>query len=154
MRFSALLLAAFIGSAVAQTSTGESVGLTGPVAVFLKPDNALSPAVLTAMQREVETLVAPMGLHIKWSYADTEIYSRVAVMRLRGQCSPLPLTPLIRLQGSEPLGQTYVSDGRVLPFADVRCDSIRQVIERDLRSAQPADRDDLLGRSMGRVLAH
>ena len=155
MRFSALLLAAFIGTAVAQNPTGESVGLTGPVDVFLKSDNAVSPTVLDAMRREVEAIVSPTGVRVIWSYtADSKIYSRIAVMRLRGECiSERPPIPM-RLSGSEPLGQTYVSEGRVLSFADVRCDSIRAVIDRDVRAAQAGDRDELLGRAMGRVLAH
>jgi hypothetical protein len=52
------------------------------------------------------------------------------------------------------LGQTQVADGQVLPFADVRCDSIRQLIARELIHQRPQNREDVLGRAMGRVLAH
>src|SRR5689334_17329268 len=86
---SALLLAALIGPAVAQTPTDESTLLTGPLAVFLKDDNITSPRVLNAMKREVEAIVVPAGIHLLWnSGQDSGVYTRIAVMRLQGRCSP------------------------------------------------------------------
>lgn len=55
---------------------------------------------------------------------------------------------------TEALGQTQVVDGQVLPFADVRCDTIRQLIARELSRQPRQEREDVLGRAMGRVLAH
>jgi hypothetical protein len=155
MRFrSALLLAALIGPAVAQTRTDESNLLIGPLAVFLRGDNTASPGVLTAMRREVEAIVVPAGIHLTWnSGPDSAVYSRIAVMRLQGHCTPEDAIQTDR-RDAEPLGQTQVVDGKVIPFADVRCDSVRRVIGRDLRAAAAADRDELLGRALGRVMAH
>ena len=159
MRFrSALLLAALIGPAVAQTPADELKLLTGPLAVFLRDDSNTPAGVLSAMRREVEAIVVPAGIHLTWnSGPDAGVYSRIAVMRLQGQCRPeAPFTTSIPTdrRDSEPLGQTQVVDGKVLPFADVRCDSVRKVIDRDLRAAATADRDELLGRALGRVMAH
>jgi hypothetical protein len=155
MRFrSALLLAALIGPAVAQTPTDESNLLIGPLAVFLRGDSTASPGVLTAMRREVEAIVVPAGIHLTWnSGPDSAVYSRIVVMRLQGQCRPETAIQTDR-RVAEPLGQTQVVDGKVIPFADVRCDSVRRVIDRDLRAATSADREELLGRALGRVMAH
>jgi hypothetical protein len=155
MRFrSALLLAALIGPAVAQTPTDESTLLIGPLAVFLRGDNSTPPGVLSAMRREVEAIVVPMGTHLTWnSGPDGEVYSRIAVIRLQGQCRA-DAAILTDRRDSEALGQTQVVDGKVIPFADVRCDSVRKAIDRDLRAAASADREELLGRALGRVLAH
>ena len=155
MRFrSALLLAALIGPAVAQTPADELNLLTGPLAVFLRGDNTTPPGVLSAMRREVEAIVIPAGIHLTWnSSPDAGVYSRIAVMRLQGRCRPEAAIQHDR-HDAEPLGQTQVVDGKVLPFADVRCDSVRKVIDRDLRAAPSADRDELLGRALGRVMAH
>src|SRR5258708_37802966 len=74
----------------------------------------------------------------------------------KGRCSPdAPLTTIATdRRDSEALGQTHVVDGKVLPFADVRCDSVRKVIDRGLRAASSTDREELLGRALGRVMAH
>jgi len=155
---SALLLAALVGSAVAQTTASESIGLAGPLGVYLKTDHATSTAVLSAMKREVEAVLVPAGVHLVWnSQPDSEVYTRIAVMRLRGRCDlDGPVSADIRglSRDAEPLGATYVADGRVLPFADVRCDSVRKVIDRDLRPIPANDRYELLGRALGRVMAH
>jgi hypothetical protein len=45
-------------------------------------------------------------------------------------------------------------EGKVLPIADLRCDALRKLIDRDLQAAPAAGRDQLLGRALGRVLAH
>lgn len=155
---SALLLAAFIGPAVAQMPTSESTSLAGPLAVFLKTDNAAPPQVLNAMKLEVEAITASMGIRVHWSSPqDSEVYSRIAVVTLRGKCSPeAPISSLISFDPADPesLGQTHVADGKVLPFADIRCDAVRKVIERDLRATSSADREELLGHALGRVMAH
>jgi len=44
--------------------------------------------------------------------------------------------------------------GKVLPFADIDCDSVRKLIDRELRRASAGLREDILGRAMGRVVAH
>jgi hypothetical protein len=54
----------------------------------------------------------------------------------------------------EALGQTQVVDGVVLPMADVLCDSVRKLIDRDMRSSPAFERDELFGRALGRVMAH
>lgn len=156
MRFrSALLLAALIGSAAAQTPTGESNPLIGPLAVFLRGDSPTPPGVLNAIRREVESIVVPAGIHITWnSDPGAGVYSRIAVIRLQGQCRAESTIHADR-RDAEPLGQTQIVDGKAIPFADVRCDSVHKVIDRDLRAANTSvDREELLGRALGRVMAH
>jgi hypothetical protein len=105
------------------------------------------------MRREVEAIVVPAGIHLTWnSGPDSTVYSHIAVMRLQGQCRlETAIRPASR---DEPLGQTQVVDGKVIPFADVRCDAVRKVIDRELRAAAGSDREELLGRALGRVMAH
>ena len=159
MRYrSALLLASFFGLAAAQPSPDQS-NLNGPLAVFLGTDHPTSPRVLDAMKHEVEAAVALSGIRVKWMFLgeNTGVYSRIALLNLRGECNPDALTPasIPAPKGdTEPLGQTQVVDGQVLPFADIRCDSVRRLIGRDLRSFPAEDHAELLGRALGRVMAH
>jgi hypothetical protein len=52
------------------------------------------------------------------------------------------------------LGSTHIADGRILPFADVDCDRIRELMASSLAPASPQERERLLGHAMARVLAH
>jgi hypothetical protein len=155
---SALLLASLWGIAGAQTPP-DSPNLTGPLTIVLRGNSAISAEALNAMQREVESLVEPSSIRVAWTSSTTgaEVYDRVAVVRLRGDCrvdAPLLMTPRTDKEGFEPLGQTQVVDRDVLPFAAVRCDAVRKLIGRDLALQPSYEREDLFGRALGRVLAH
>jgi hypothetical protein len=52
------------------------------------------------------------------------------------------------------LGWTHMSDGSVLPFSDIQCDSIRGFISPAMAGQDVRDRQVVMGRAMGRVLAH
>jgi hypothetical protein len=52
------------------------------------------------------------------------------------------------------LGSTKTANGRVLPFSEVECDRIRTSIAPLTIGYSPGEREALLGRSLGRVLAH
>ena len=154
---SALLLASLWGIAGAQTPL-DNPKLAGPLTIVLRGNSAISAEALNAMQREVESLVEPSSIRVAWTANTTgEVYDRVAVVRLRGDCragAPLLMTTRTEQQGFEPLGQTQVVDGYVLPFAAVRCDAVRKLIGRDLALQPSYEREDLFGRALGRVLAH
>jgi len=155
---SALLLASLWGMAGAQTPP-DSPNLSGPLTIVLHGNAAISAATLNAMQREVESLVEPSSIRVAWTSSTTgaEVYDRVAVVRLRGDCrvgAPLVMTTRTEKGGSEPLGQTQVVDGEVLPFAAVHCDAVRRLIGRDLALQPSYEHEDLFGRALGRVLAH
>ncbi len=154
---SALLLASLWGIAGAQTPL-DNPNLAGPLTIVLRGSTAISAEALNAMQREVEALVEPSSIRVAWISNTTgaEVYDRVAVVRFRGDCragAPLLMTRTEK-HDFDPLGQTQVVDGDVLPFAAVRCDAVRQLIGRDLALQPSYERDDLFGRALGRIVAH
>jgi hypothetical protein len=129
------------------------------IAVFVAADHDAGSSVLRSMQREAEDALGPSQIHISWHAMEASQYSQVyesmAMVRLRGECR-VEAPPARRgLQiNSEPLGQTQVVEGKVLPMAEIRCDAVRRVIDRELRSAHPDQKEELLGRALGRVVAH
>jgi hypothetical protein len=111
------------------------------------------------MEKEVESLVARSGIRTNWvmSTDPPRVFDQIAVVTLHGVCrpnAPLPVALVLEKSDTQALGQTQVVDGQVLPFADVRCDPVRKLIARQLASQPKAAREDLLGRALGRVLAH
>jgi hypothetical protein len=53
-----------------------------------------------------------------------------------------------------PLAFTFTTDGRILPFGEVKCDRLRDSIKTAMSGADYKQGNQLLGRAMGRVLAH
>src|SRR5215469_1885950 len=160
---SALSLALLCSTAVAQppatNSNLSSSNLTSPLTIVIRSDAPAPPRVLSAMEREVESLTAATGIRTNWvtEKGSVGVFEQLAVVTLHGACSPnapIPISVWTHRGEAQPLGQTQVVDGQVLPFADVRCDPIRQLISRELNRQPGQGREDLLGRAMGRVLAH
>jgi hypothetical protein len=127
------------------------------VAVIVAPGEEEPPCVGEAMRREAERLLAPACVIIQWRTLspDThrEVFERIVMVRLKGVCRVAPVTgPLPR---PETLGLTHVSDGTILPFAEVDCDAVRAVIARRMERVRgQGAREALLGRALGRVLVH
>jgi hypothetical protein len=115
-----------------------------------------SAAVLDSLQQEVQTIMAPMGLSFRWldlSASDgKQTALELAVIDFRGRCDVTGL--MARDSQSERLGWTHISEGVILPFADVDCSAVRSFIQRELLATRSEDREQAFGRALGRVLAH
>ena len=77
---------------------------------------------------------------------------RPVQVRFRGDC-------LMTSRAAKPASPggyawTHVSDGRVLPFVEVDCDRVRTSILSVMWGEDFQHRDLLLGRALGRVIAH
>jgi hypothetical protein len=151
-RDTALLLSAFSFLAAAQTHP------SGPLSVFLSNAAAASPTVTASMRAELQELLGSSGMNIHWHDGSGNVLGRLAVIRLQGACrsdAPNPLMPHQVSHDPEALGSTHVTNGEVLPFADIRCDHIRRFVAIPLSSAGSAEaRDEMLGRAVARVIAH
>lgn len=154
------LLVLLSKSLLGQVLTTEAAATGGILTIALASDHSVSETVRSAMQREAETAMAPSGVVLRWKDSNSlnsELFQRLAKVRLRGVCrvgAPIPSSLRMDRRNMEALGETQVVDGLVLPIADLQCDSVRKLIDRDLRVAPASGQDELLGRALGRVMAH
>jgi len=162
---SALSLALLCCTAVAQPPatnpdlTPPTPDSTTPLTVVVRIEAPTPSRVLIAMEKEVDSLVARSSIRTNWvmSTDPPRVFDQIAVVTLHGACrpnAPLPLMLMLEKGDSKALGQTQVVDGQVLPFADVHCDPVRKLIAHQLASKPKSEREDLLGRALGRVMAH
>jgi hypothetical protein len=109
-----------------------------------------------ALKLEVQAIMAPMGLNFQWLDLDAsngkQTAVELAVIDFKGRCDLGGLTMRDSNLGS--LGWTHVSDGVILPFADVDCWAVRSFIQKELFEMRTADRAQAFGRALGRVVAH
>lgn len=114
-----------------------------------------SAAVVQSMQEEVDLLMAPYGLHFVWLSLDEKqrtVWPDLAVLTFSGSCAARSFPA--DLPREVPLGWTHISDGMILPFAEVDCDAIYALLFHDLSTNPPSTREKSLGRAIGRVTAH
>jgi hypothetical protein len=112
--------------------------------------------VWNAITSETDAILSGMGLHTEWRSVDNasgrEIAVDLAVVHFKGECRIDRPVPLV----SHPavLGSTYISDGSILPFADMNCEQVRGFFERELGALHRQTAEEPLGRALGRVVAH
>jgi hypothetical protein len=135
---------------------------TGAITVFMDFDEKPSAPSIAAMEKEAGEIMKASGLALDWRLVrdnhGSEGVSNLIVLRFKGKCRAYPPLPSAfdearaQEQPAQPvvLGSTMISNGQVLPFSEVECDSIRKLIA----NAGTPQHDSLLGRALGRVVAH
>jgi len=135
----------------------ETRGATfAPITLYTQFEHAPPAAVLEALQDEVESIMAPIGLRFEWRDLSRtqghEVSAELAVVTFKGRCDTVGLMTHSKFEGA--LGWTHVSDGQILPFTDVACDRVREFLQSGLLTYHPEERDAKYGAALGRVLAH
>jgi hypothetical protein len=127
-----------------------------PVGVYLEFDESASKSTIEAMRKEASGALQRVGIQIAWRLVSenqgNEPFEHLVVVKLSGQCACghiLPATREILI-----LGTTSVVDGHVLPYSEVRCDSVRRLLPDVEFATDRQVGDAALGRVLGRVLAH
>jgi hypothetical protein len=128
------------------------------VAVQLKPNAEVSPAVLAEMKGELEALMASAGFRFEWLDSQNPSPANGAdslvVLELRGSCNPLAGPPDRLAADKEPLASTSVVDGHILPFTWVDCAALNRFLGSSLANAPGALWASVYGQSMARLAAH
>src|SRR5579884_820604 len=146
------ITAVFASGAILAGEPGSAI----TVAIYTQFESRVSVLLLSHMETEVAGIMAPSGYRFEWrSLKDAngrDASAEVLVVRFKGACNTDAALPLNPPTGA--LGWTHISDGEVLPFSDVDCNRIRQLIALSLAGARPGEREGLLGRALARVIAH
>ncbi|HUI56426.1 MAG TPA: cytochrome c [Bryobacteraceae bacterium] len=130
-------------------------GQVGSIALYTQFEHPPNGAVVDSLKAEVSSIMAPEGLRFEWRSLPArgnEVSMELAVITFKGTCDAL--SPGRTLHAGTRLGWSHVSDGAVLPFTDVDCDSIRGFVLKRLADLQEPFREHVFGRAIGRVLAH
>ncbi|HEY1755952.1 MAG TPA: hypothetical protein VGG72_11190 [Bryobacteraceae bacterium] len=149
---SALLFTAL--PAVFAGSVKPAAKPTTDLTVILDFKGPHSPKSVAAMERETQAIFKGTGVRLEWrslNEASSSSITDLVVVSFNGSCE-LPHAPLDFELG--PLASTYETDGQVQPFSEVSCDRVGAFVRSGLRSGDFAQSDSLLGRALGRIVAH
>lgn len=139
-------------------------GLTAPLGagidhsvltVFLTFKGPHSQTSVNEMKRESGLILNSSGVRLDWRlYGKDPSESRndLVVITFKGVCQYEPEGPTFDNLG--PLAMTYTADGEVQPFGEVDCDRVVDSARSAMSSNDYAQGNLLIGRAMGRVVAH
>ncbi len=124
--------------------------------VFLRGETPAPAGSVSEMKLEVQSLLHQMGVSVEWrSSADgLEVDGKVAVLELRGVCEGASKLGSLTVITGERLASTAVSDGNILPFSWINCDTLNRFLSPVLEGQAEDRREFLYGRAMGRLAAH
>jgi len=152
-----LLFCAVIFSAApllaGEPSSPISTQISTQVTAVVLPDGRYSKVALREMGREASHILKRSGVSLRWHLGvpAQSVSGMLVVVRLVGHCemdgSPSFLAP-------GPLGWSHEVDGTVLPFSNLACDNLRGAVGSAMADGNQLGGNVLLGRAMGRVLAH
>jgi hypothetical protein len=105
------------------------------------------------MGREAAHILKQSGVGLRWHVGipPQSVNGRLVVVKLVGHCD-MDGSPAFLVPG--PLGWSHEVNGTMLPFSDLDCDNIRGAVQSATLGSNPFRGNVLLGRAMGRVLAH
>ncbi|MDP9170954.1 MAG: hypothetical protein M3N54_10085 [Acidobacteriota bacterium] len=125
------------------------------VTVVLDLKGNFSRQALLEMQRESSQIIRASGVRLDFrSRADAAsgIYSDLVVMTFKGSCTFDPAPPIYDETG--PYAITRTANGEVQPFGEVDCDRVVNSVRSAMFGADYGRADQLIGRALGRVVAH
>jgi hypothetical protein len=150
-----LAAGAAISALVAQCQTPV---LHPSVGVFLDFDSVPGKLSLEVMKKEVDALLKPSGVSLDWRLSEEnhgdESFAGLVVLKFKGKCKVESWNPESVPGQTTALGTTAVSNGRILPFSEVKCDAVKEALSYLRPDANQGERQNAFGLAMGRVVAH
>jgi len=134
---------------------GQPKAAPAPIALYFEFEHDPPKAVWGGLRDELDSIMTPLSLRFEWRNLrgrGDEPAIELAVVSFKGRCDLDG--PVLRHGSPGALGWTHISNGVILPFADVDCEGMRNFLQRALRLLSGADRQEAFGRALGRVLAH
>ena len=125
------------------------------ITIVLDFQGPRSDAAVAEMQREFAGIMKDSALHFNFrsrAQAAKDSLTDLVVVKFTGKCVFEPAGYLYDERG--PMAFTYSTDGVVQPFSAVECDRVTSAIRPAMSGGDFANADLLLGRALGRVLAH
>jgi hypothetical protein len=125
------------------------------ITIVLDFQGPRSEQSVTEMKREFAVIMkdAPVRFDFQSRAQALETWSQdLVVVRFKGNCVFEPAPYLIDERG--PLAFTYTTEGVVQPFSEVACDRVTKAMRSAMAGGDFSEADVLLGRALGRVLAH
>jgi hypothetical protein len=127
----------------------------GDVTVVVNFKGPSSAAAVKEMEREAGGILHSSGIQLDWrarSDVGDIAFKDLVLMTFHGSCMFTPMPP--RYDELGPYAITHSTGGEVLPFGEVDCDHVAGSIRNAMTGGDYAKADVLLGRALGRVVAH
>jgi hypothetical protein len=147
-------VSAALGIAAPAGNVGVQENPPADLTIVLDFEGPHSEGSVTAMKREVASLFKSSGLTFDWVLRGEighNAFSDLVMIKLKGSCV---MDAPSRADASGALALTHTVGTTVLRFSEVQCDKLRTLVRAAARTRSREELESLLGRALGRVIAH
>ena len=133
----------------------KSVTPASDVTVILDIKGPYSQTALKEMQAEANRIIGASGVHLDWlrrEDVNQAVFNDLVVMTFKGSCTFDPPPPMYDELGAYAITRT--ANGEVQPFGEVDCDHVVHSVRNAMYGGDFARGEMLIGRALGRVVAH
>jgi hypothetical protein len=133
----------------------DSVSPASDVTVIVDIKGPYSKIAMKEMEREATQIIQTSGVSIDWRRRDNiqnAVFNDLVVMTFKGSCTFDPAPPIYDELG--PYAVTRTANGEVQPFGEVDCDRVVNSVRTAMFGNDYSRADMLVGRALGRVVAH
>jgi hypothetical protein len=127
-----------------------------PILVLMQFEQDHSEVSIAAMKREFAEIMKAAGLEfdhkLRSELSEFDTPADIIMVKFKGQCRMKLLPELFDERG--PFATTQMQDGQMQSFSEVACDRVRVSVRSAMTGTQLKDGETVLGRALGRVLAH
>ena len=125
------------------------------ITIVLDFQGPRSESAIVEMKREFTDIMKASDVRFDFrsrAQVTEDATNDLVIVKFTGKCALEPAGYLYDERG--PMAFTYSTDGVVQPFSAVACDKVTSAIRPAMSGGDFAKADVLLGRALGRVLAH
>jgi len=143
------------GAQAASKSPSDVTRSPSDVTVILNFEGPGSQISIDTMEREAGLILKSSGLQLGWGMMGQDPhaeYKDLVVVTFRGSCEFDPWRSQTLEPG--PFAFTHITNGEVMPFAEVNCDRVLSAVRDAMLGRGYAGVDQFIGRALGRVVAH
>jgi len=148
-------ICAYLLAAAAMPIAAMTPSKGADVTVITDFKSSYSAASVKEMQREAELILGITGVRLEWrsrQEAGDATFNDLVVMTFKGSCiyNPMPIV----YDELGPYAITRTTGGEVQPFGEVDCNHVVSSLHSAMTGSDFGKADMLLGRALGRVVAH
>ena len=143
------------------TLTGLAASCADPttIGVVIRRSSPIPAVVRESFEEQtgsgLRQLLVNSNLQVAWraenEIANGETYDRVIVLRFRGDCTLSTERPMPRFG---PLGATWMTDGRILPFIEIDCGRVKATLSHTSSCPQALIAPAVFAHALSRVALH
>ena len=125
------------------------------VTVLVDFDTPPSELSFNLMQKEATTMLGTTGVKLNFklkSEAAGETFDDVVLMSFKGRCGMDSMPVVLDERG--PLAFARTMNGEIQPFGVVQCNRVQNTLKKAMWGRDYKQGDALMGRALGRVVAH